>query len=466
MNCSRIVSLVPVLQLACGGTEAFVDDGPVDLGDDVVVDELVAGAAMEDWLIQDVCADGAGRALAVDPVLGCPRGAARRDLRSGEALPYHRNDAANAQRHDSFPRPGVGSATRIVNPFDFAPFNEQGPLDGYDVVETDGAFASIIGTRDPGGLAGTFFSKRCTLDDAWLLFPRDVAGSGQTVARLSYDQWERNGRAFPGRCGGAVDSFTAWRLSTVTFGGVNGVRAKTMPALVVDHHGGGDPNRSDHIERFYFTRVYGLTRWERWNVAAAPAAGVVCNGPVREGRFVRADCRDWTNVVPNGEGWSPQAWATPYAASTRLVNGDFGQGGTRGWSSLGSSTEGRPTALGTAAGSGGGTVAQVHCNGRCSPGQSIFQDVARAGLVGRLRFGATVRSAARSAVSGELVVFQLDAGGGIVGRVGVPFSVGGGRARLTAPAFDAHPSAQRLRFQLYLNGPGTFELDDAWLAPD
>jgi hypothetical protein len=238
-----------------------------------------------------------------------------------------------------------------------------------------------------------------------------------------------------------------------------------MQAVIVDHHGGGDPNRSDHIERFYFTRVYGLTRWERWNVAAAPATGVACNGPTREGRFVRADCRDWTNVVLNGEGWAPQAWATPYAGSTRLVNGDFAHGGTRGWNPLGTSAEGRPTALAVVPGPRGTTVAHVHCNGRCSPGQSIFQDVSQSGG-GRMRFGATLRSASRGSVSGELVVFQLDVGGGIVGRVGVPFSVGGGRSRLTSGGFDVQPQARRLRFQLYLNGAGTFELDDAWLSPE
>ena len=41
----------------------------------------------------------------------------------------------------------------------------------------------------------------------------------------------------------------------------------TLTTLVSDHYGGARRDTADHVERFYFTRELGGTRWERWQNA-------------------------------------------------------------------------------------------------------------------------------------------------------------------------------------------------------
>lgn len=431
------------------------------------------GATAEDLLIQDVCVAADGRLLPDDPYDGCPGGAVQRNLELGEPLPYHRHDQPGPgapqgyQRHDAFPRPSPsGTGRRYVSPFDFAPFGEYNPdRDGYDVVEADGAFASIVGTRDPVGLAQTFFGPGCALDDSWLLFPTATgAGAGERLAQLILVGWERTGAAFPGRCPGRYDrSLTRWQERTVDFGDSAptwGSRTKRIPALVVDHYGGSSVETADHIERFYFTRLYGLTRWERWQRSGTPRPEG-CNGATREGGFVRLDCRDWTHVVPEPEPYPPAAWPTPYADGNRVRNHDFGDGTATYWERLGASTTGAITNRSVIR-DGAGSHMATNCGGPCSPGQCLYQDVPRRGLVGSFRFGGRFYAEGSGAV--EFVVFQRDAAARILARHSVPLTVGPSAQRVSSPAFPVHPSADHFRITVYLNAPSTLHFDDVWLA--
>lgn len=450
-----------VLLLGCGAPAEPVPD-PVD-----PLRRPLLGTTAEDLLIQDVCVAADGRLLADDPYDGCPAGATQRDLRVGEPLPYHRHDQPGPgaplgyQRHDAFPRPGTGR--RYVSPFDFAPFGEYNPdRDGYDVVEADGSFASIVGTRDPVGLSQTFFGPGCGLDDSWLLFPTAAgATAGERVAQLVLVGWERAGAAFPGRCPGRFDrSLTRWSERTVDFGDVGGGRRKSLPALVVDHYGGATVEGADHIERFYFTRVYGLTRWERWQRTGTPrSAG--CNGATSEAGFVRLDCRDWTNVIADPEPYPADAWPVPYAHSNLVRNHDFGGSGVAPWQRLGTSTAGAITNWSLIT-DGDGTHLATNCAGSCSPGQCIYQDVPRQGLSGSFRFGGRFWAEGSGAL--ELVVFQRDAAARILARHSVPIVASGRPLRITSPAFAVHPGADHFRITVYLNAPSTFHFDDVWLA--
>ena len=429
-----------------------------------------------DLLVQDVCVAADGRLLSDDPYDGCPAGATRRDLRVGEPLPYHRHDQPGPgaplgyQRHDSFPRPGIpgGTGPRYVSPFDFAPFGELNPAhDGYDVIEADGAFASIVGTRDPVGLAQTFFGPGCALDDSWLLFPTAGAtGGGERLAQLVLVGWERAGAAFPGRCPGRFDrSLTRWQVRPVAFGGTSdglyGARTKDIDALVVDHYGGGTVATADHIERFYFTPIYGLTRWERWQRSGTPRPEG-CSGPVSEAGFVRLDCRDWTNVVPDDSPYPPEAWSTPYAQSNLVRNGDFGDASAAGWERLGASTAGAITNRSIVS-DGNGAHMAANCAGTCTPGQCLYQDVPRRGIAGSFRFGGRFWAEGGSGAV-EFVVFQRDAAARIVARHSVPLVAGGTAQRVTSPAFPIAPGTDHFRITVYLNAPNTFHFDDIWLA--
>jgi hypothetical protein len=422
----------------------------------------------EDLLIQDVCATPDGRLLPDDPYDPCPPGSARRDLRVGEALPYHRHDQPGPgaplgyQRHDSFPRPGA--TRRYVHPFDFAPFGEYNPdHDGYDVVEADGAYASIIGTRDPVGLAQTFFGPGCALADSWLLYPTTgYATPGDKTAQLILVGWERALAPFPGRCPGRYDqSLTRWQLRAADFGGIGGSRSKHLDALVVDHYGGGAIATADHIERFYFTGLYGLTRWERWQRTGTPRAEG-CSGPTSEGGFVRLDCRDWTHVVGDPSPYPPEAWPTPYAQSNLVQNHDFGGGTADHWERLGASTTGSITNRSVVT-DGNGAHLATNCAGPCSPGQCIYQDVPRAALGGSFRFGGMFWAEGGSG-SIEFVVFQRDARAAIVERHSVPLVVDGTPRRVVSPRFVVNPATNHFRITVYLNAPNTFHFDDLWLA--
>jgi hypothetical protein len=425
-------------------------------------------ATLDDYLIQDVCVTAEGALLSDDPWDGCPAGAVARDLRVGEALPYHRHDQPGPgaplgyQRKDSYPRPDA----RTVHSFDFAPFGEFNPdRDGYDVVETDGDYSSIIGTRDPTGLAQTFYGVGCRLDDAWLLLPRvGFEGAGMRTATLALVGWERAAQSYPGPCPARYDrSLTPYASRRVTFGGVNGAREKSLDAIVVSHYGGEAVATADHIERFYFTRAYGLTRWERWENNRGAPRTEGCNGPTAEGTFRRVDCRDWTQVFADETPTPAEVWPTPYAASNLVRNHDFGSGAGAPWERMGTSTTGAMTNVLVVRDADGNANLATNCAGPCSPGQNVYQDVPRQGLAGRYRFGARLWSETPGAAV-ELVVFQRDASARIVQRDAVSLTVGTRRERVTTAAFAVDPATDHFRFTLYLNAPNTVHLDDAWIS--
>lgn len=432
------------------------------------VDAGVAPAELRDWLFQDVCVRTDGTLLADDPWDGCPSGSARRDIAVGEAMPYHRHDQPGSgapqgyQRHDSFPRSGAGN--RGVATFDFAPFGEFNPAqDGYDAFEFDGDFASIIGTRDPTGLAQTFFGS-CRLDDAWLLMPtRAFLGGGSTVARLRLVAWERMGQAYPGTCPRGDDAaLTRWALRPFDFGGIGGVPTKRMDSVVVDHYGGDRAETADHIERFYFTTAYGLTRWERWQNHGGTERAEGCRGATAEGTYRRVDCRDWTNVVPDPSPYPPGAWPCPYVDGNRLGNHDFGGGSFARWERIGASAGGAMTNVSIVEEAGDRHLA-TNCGGECTPGQGVFQDVPRDGLSGDVRFGLRARTDGGTGAA-EMVVFERDARAAIVARHAIELSPGASWARSTSGAFAVSAATTQLRVQVYLNSSHTFRLDDLWLA--
>ncbi len=460
-------------------TADVAPDVPPDVPADVVAPcgpaglpcAITTATTTNDLLVQDVCVTAAGVLLPDDPIDACPAGSQRRDLRVGDALPYHRHDQpgtgvpAGYQRHDSFPRPGAGA--RVVHTFDFAPFGQfDASGDGYDVAEVDGEMASIIGTRDPGGLAQTFFGNGCALDDAWLLLPTtQPSTAGSRIAALRGVGWERAGTPFPGTCPTGLDAaYTQWSHAAVTYGGINGSRAKTLDSVVTDHYGGNSIATADHIERFYFTTVYGLTRWERWQRSdTVTPRSEGCNGAVLEGPFRRVDCRDWTNIQPDARPYPTEAWPTPYADGNILGDGDFGANPGNTWGRLGMSVEGSLTNFSVVDDGAGGTEAATNCGGTCSPGQCIYQDLPRNGLNGTYRFGGAFHAEGGSGAI-ELVVFQRDAAAAIVSRDAMSVTIDTATRRVLSPPFTLDARTTQLRFTIYLNTPRTVHADDLWVA--
>ena len=290
-----------------------------------------------DYLIQRVCLDQSGRVQAVDPY-NCPAGGTLRLLEPGEALPYHRYDQfvpdlQDRERHDSYPVRTRDGHEIVVNPFHHAPF---GPFDakrdGYSITVVREGWTSSGGTRSK--LRGTtFFGAGCRPYGGWVYFPvSDLDGHlikpGEAQVPIKGVHWELNGEPWPGRCPSdyQTKSWTSWEpLPGFKFGGIGSIPIKTIDAIRSIHGFVDSPKfrAQGHLEIFYFTRLYGFTRWESWvtkeryeNDPALLHRGEIasrrCIGPVENTykgiTFERIACRDWTAVEVVAKAEGPPQW--------------------------------------------------------------------------------------------------------------------------------------------------------------
>jgi hypothetical protein len=295
-----------------------------------------------DYLIQKVCIDPAGRVLAVDPY-SCPVGDTLRPLEPDEALPYHRFDQPapgrpeGLQRRDSYPVRTAGGREIVVATFDHAPFGAFKPdRDGYSVYVVRDGWVSSEGTRAGGHDGTTFFGAGCKPYNGWVFFPvaaldARLISPGSAQMPIRGVHWEKNGEPFPGPCPTAyrTDVVTSWQpLPAFQFGGIGGNPVKTLPAVLSVHGFTRKPGflARGHLEVFFFTRLYGPTRWESWAPAQryeldpglhrrAALAGERCVGPAqntyRGVLFYRIACRDWTDVVVPPRPEAPPFWPVP-----------------------------------------------------------------------------------------------------------------------------------------------------------
>jgi hypothetical protein len=302
---------------------------------------VAAPEVISDFLIQNVCLDILGTVLeAVSPIEGDGRCAAQRDLVPGENLPYHKHDHPSPgdraavprgyQRHDSYPVETASFGRVVEHSFDFGAGEgrrfgvfDAGRGDGGDITVSSPNGASFAATEDGGGGFQLFVGPDCHgrvspagLLDSWviaLLDPgRAASPQGQTVARLA-DLKEGRQENCPVRFNAA---FTRWYTSPVRYRAAAGQGAPViLTTLISEHYGGERPEGADHVERFYFTRELGSTRWERWQnlthsrsfsadrlakTALDMASSGRCSNqqPPEGGEFVMVDCREWTLIVP------------------------------------------------------------------------------------------------------------------------------------------------------------------------
>jgi hypothetical protein len=325
-----LVSTLPAATLA--------EEGPV----------TVTAGTVRDFLVQNVCLDEAGAArIGRSPIDegGC---AGQRDLLPGEALPYHKHDhpspqdrrtvPSGYQRHDSFPVLTEGLGTVVEQSFDFGDgtrrfgiFDRDG--DGGDAVIFSPGAVSIGATEAGGGF--NLWVGECrgsvgpgALARSWLILEFDPnhpePPSGQTVAHLNA------AKSSPADCPTRLNpALTSWRVAPSAYrAGPGQGPPVTLNSLISDHYGGADPDTADHVERFYFTRELGGTRWERWQNArgnrqfgaaeiARRAASFAATGrcgtaepPQGRAPMVLIDCREWTQIVPpsNPAGDPPGFW--------------------------------------------------------------------------------------------------------------------------------------------------------------
>ena len=183
------------------------------------------------------------------------------------------------QRHGLFPVETAGLGMVVEDSFDFGAgdgrrfgvFDENG--DGGDVVVLSPDAVSIGATRD--GRGNELWIGECdgpvtadALRHAWLVAEFDPAHPGPLEG--SHDRPAQRGQR---RAGAACTerfnpAYTKWHVAPFAYRGVLGQGKPIMlTTLISDHYGGADPATADHVERFYFTRELGATRWERWQNA-------------------------------------------------------------------------------------------------------------------------------------------------------------------------------------------------------
>jgi hypothetical protein len=292
-------------------------------------------AAASDFLIQDLCVDSNGNPLAgVSPLAADGQCVRHRNVKVGETLPYVRHDWSNdasrssepagLERTDSFPV-SAGNRTLIVSEFDFgtAPraFGRFDKGEGGQLAVVTNDQASVILTQDSKGLK-FFFGPRCktpvtlrSLDESWTLFDKTAftARHGATVSHLKQS-------LEPESCPSHLDaSATEWSMREMRFRrDLAHNLTEPLLTIVTDHFSGAKPEAAGSMERMYFTRELGWTRWERWQnlavgrghqsdnldradkLAKSGRCDVRDGPPSGSGSWVMVDCREWTNIQPAG----------------------------------------------------------------------------------------------------------------------------------------------------------------------
>lgn len=281
------------------------------------------------WIVKTVC-DGATGIVHVDPYYGCPNGTIARKYEVGDPIVYNNYEQMGYQISDSFALYNSEGGINYIHTFDYFPFNEfnqHSGSDGYDIYFVDDNIVSYSNTKDGGGYSSTFYGSDCTVGQGWVLFPVDnFLTPSEDYWPIAGVYWEQDGENYPGQCpsGYSTDTLTVWTLeSDFQFGGINGNAVKYMDALI-SYHGfetndGIHPTTNfiehGHLEVFYFTKEYGITRWEVWSPAVThtimtppphhphhPVSSQLaeCSGSntaVFKGmNFTIVNCHDWSNV--------------------------------------------------------------------------------------------------------------------------------------------------------------------------
>jgi hypothetical protein len=465
---------------------------------------LPAPMSALDLLVQKVCVAPSGASLSVDPC-ACASPNHLRPLAAGEPTPYHKVDQLGAQRHDAVPSTARDGSPLVLAPFDFKPFgvfNLWG--DGYDLFLVRDGWASISETRDGGGYSSTFFTTGCQPYNGWVLFPESAIGSGgvhpgRTRVPISGRYWEQNGEDWPGQCpnGYGTAESTAWDwVPGFLFGGADTTASRRIDTLRVVHglRDADHPDPHSHLEVFYFTVPYGITRWEVWVAAPGdPDRAPIANGCGGETAihydgqdYLRQNCRDWSTLQLQAAPEPQPDWPVP--ARNLLQNFHYAKGtqdwqrapadaasGVPNWSVRHSTLNADRHA--SQKDVPGFVYLAVNCAGHCSDRQQIYQDVdapASAAQGGHYAFGATLR-AESGVVPVRVRLVQLGADGAELTRTEITVQAADhndrhsgaetieGSATLAWGDAPVRADARTLRFSVMPTAPGTVDVIDAWV---
>lgn len=471
------------------------------------------------WIMKSVCVNAQGNLVSADPYYGCPIGTTIRKIQVGDAMPYNNFNQMKYQISDSFVLLDKVGAPLYLHNFDYFPFNEynaHSASDGFDIYALNNNVVSYSNTKDGGGYGTTFFGANCTFGSGWVLFPTtNFLSPSQGFWPIAGNYWEQNGQAFFGSCplGYSTNTLTSWEFkSAYNYGGINANPVKAMQTIVSYHGFETDDGvnasqnfiQRGHLEVYYFTREYGLTRWEVWTPVQQAILGSnknECNGAstatYKNNTFVIQYCHDWSNVAPVTTSLIPEF---PIENSNILQFSHFDsglsdsylgmgfwyrfgnslQGNLINWS-YGHSTQGPDAAYGS-----GFQYLSTNCgstlpNGCGAPGsQAIYQDTPISafcssctylyGVKARTQSGTGTIQAAIQIINSSGQVLWQDVVQGIVvpdngdGRPGEAESIYRSVQFVHKTAkFPSISGASFVRFLILPTSYHTFDIVDAWL---
>jgi len=311
---------------------------------------LMSDVEVRDFLVEDECVAWTGSSRVVDPA--DPRCTYHTNI--GTTAKYYRTDKDSYQAMHAYSRRDYLGNERIVSTMDFRQPSTAGLTnlavhemnydlggsqwmrDGGNYIEYGGFYASFVGTQDGAGQQ-TFYGKwsaassACSfVDDAWILFGRNVNASVSTVTNYQNIN----------TCINAGHTVTNYWRGLYTYGD-----GKTLDTIISEHFTG------TAMERQFFTKEYGHTKFEAWRQNETPASHPHCAGSYTSGGgWVRTDCREWTiinpmpsnrphgyNLLAYGMELPLNEWTSGavFATTNVLANGDAGFHNTQYWTVFG-----------------------------------------------------------------------------------------------------------------------------------
>ena len=301
-------------------TSCFVT--PQSIANPVGLNALIASnPAYLDYAIQDVCTDSFGNIVHGDPAYCSPK----RNVRIGERVPYivtdvdTRNGNARYQALFSYPAVGMDGLIKVMvsknmqGGFSSAfSYSFSDARDGYDLLDVDGGFVSAIRTTDPGCFDQLISYNTSQRRHGWVFYASDLGSSSSNhdirIDRISPSIPSACARVSQDTSGSTRD---IWNPPTpMTF-----ESGKTLSTVVTYHFAHYNLSLTNNaLERFFFTREYGFTRWEAWipqrrcydeskwycNDPSAYLGGRCAGSGITEWggqNWVRVDCRDSTAYI-------------------------------------------------------------------------------------------------------------------------------------------------------------------------
>lgn len=263
-----------MLALVCAGLVLFAQAGPAE------------AETMADFMVMQVCtgADGALLKGVAPTDVAC---LTRRKIQAGETPPYRLRDWPPRDvgcHHGFIVKYNVplirNDITRIVS------FTDRTSVDGCDggtdaggevarglsVQWHDDEFGFIMASWSPVAMS-SFESPLCRIArggaarffHAWILAPAQLPPMGQPGWGVFPSHVATGPAPGPGtQCPPRFNTgFTLWMVDEMSFGNAR------MTAVVSHHYAqsgahGASPGQAEQVERTYWTREFGLTRWEKW----------------------------------------------------------------------------------------------------------------------------------------------------------------------------------------------------------